>query len=369
MHPDGKFLYQRNMVIYIAAALLLVLSDLTTSCAQEEGRTGAAPLAPRTRDEQQVIDAYKQVNRAVVNVSTRAEAMNFFGPTAQEGTGSGVIIDAKKGYIVTNVHVIEGAQQMYVTLSSGQRCDVKIVGIDVDTEIALLQLVDPPEDLTQAIMGDSSALEVGQRVLAIGNPFGLNRTLTVGVVSSLERSIQAQSGQMIEDVIQTDAPINPGNSGGPLLDTAGRLVGINTAILSHTGENAGIGFAVPVNTLRRVLPQLLKYGKVLRPKIGVILVDTEIGPAFAYVQKGSPADAAGLAGARKEVHSGFFVGYSIDFSGADFVLEINGHKTETKAEVLDMLSKADANSPIEMLVRRGFRQGKTRTVKVKPILG
>ena len=330
-------------------------------------------LAPRSPDEEAVIQAYKKTNKAVVNVSTRAQTMDMFGVSAQEGTGSGVIVDAEKALVITNYHVIGDAVaskgQIAVTLANGQSYPVRLIGLDPDNELAVLQIVDPPQDLIAIEFGDSSKLEVGQRVIAIGNPFGLNRTMTEGVISSLERTIRAESGRVIEDVIQTDAPINPGNSGGPLLDKLGRLVGLNTAILSRTGENAGIGFSIPINTVKKVLPSLIKYGKVLRPKIGVVIADTDYGPVLLYVQPDGPADRAGLSGARQEFKQGGYTGYRIDVSQADFVMEVNGKSVTSKAEVLDALSKAESSDAIELVVRRGAARGKVRTVKVKPVLG
>jgi S1-C subfamily serine protease len=326
------------------------------------------PQAPRTESEAQTIAIYKRVNEAVVNISTRAELMDFFGTNHQEGSGSGVIIDAKRALVITNFHVITNAQEIAVTLSNNQSYDVRIIGQDPDNELAVLQIVDPPDNLVAAELGDSSTLEVGQRVLAIGNPFGLNRTLTSGLVSSLGRTIRSENDRLIEDIIQTDAAINPGNSGGPLLDMAGRVVGLNTAILSRTGESAGIGFAIPVNNIISALPQLLKYGKVLRPKIGVIFIDTEAGPALLYVQPGSPAEQSGLAGARRAIRRGGFGGFVVDLSNADFVLEVNGKPVSTKAEAIDAIAKSDPAKEIHLVVRRGVGRGRTREVKVKPVL-
>ncbi|MCB0360902.1 MAG: trypsin-like peptidase domain-containing protein, partial [Bdellovibrionales bacterium] len=246
--------------------------------------------APRTSGEEQIIRAYKSAHRAVVNVSTREDGSDIFGGMPREGAGSGVVIDSAQAFVITNDHVLQDASQVAVTLADGQTYGVKLIGRDAGADLALLQIVDPPPDLAAVSFGDSAGLEVGQRVLAIGNPFGLTKTLTTGIISSLGRTIRASDGRLMEDIIQTDAAINPGNSGGPLLDTSGRLIGLNTAILSRTGESAGIGFAVPVNQIKRALPQLIEYGKVLRPKIGVVVIDTEFGPALLYVLPGSPAD-------------------------------------------------------------------------------
>ncbi len=325
-------------------------------------------LAPRSETEQQTIDVYKRVNDAVVNISTRAEMLDLFGTSHQEGSGSGVIVDGKAGYIITNFHVVNDAQEISVALASGQTYQVKVVGQDADNEIALLQIVAPPTNLVAAELGDSSQLEVGQRVLAIGNPFGLNRTLTAGLISSLGRTIRSEAGGLIEDVVQTDAAINPGNSGGPLLDMAGRVVGLNTAIYSRTGESAGIGFAIPINAIKNVLPQLISYGRVLRPKIGVIFIDTEAGPALLYVQGGSPADQAGLTGARRSFKRGALTGVVTDFDNADFILEINSKPVKSKNEAMSAISRSEPNKVIEIVARRGIGANRIRTVTVKPVL-
>lgn len=323
--------------------------------------------APRTESEQQVIDAYKRTNQAVVNISTKAEVPDFFGYQEQEGSGSGVVIDASQALIVTNTHVITDAQQIVVTLANGQSYAVKLIGQDPDNDIALLQLLEPPAKLVAAEFGDSSQLEVGQRVIAIGNPFGLNRTLTTGIVSSLDRTIKAESGRVIQGIIQTDAAINPGNSGGPLLDTAGRVIGINTAIFSRVGQSSGIGFAIPVNAVISVVPQLMKYGKVLRPKIGVIFVDTEAGPAVLYVQPNSPAAEADIEGARRIVRRGVLVGTVTDFAHADFVLEVNGKPVSSKEETIRAIDAVEPGQEMTLKLRSGLSR-KSRTVQVKPVL-
>lgn len=328
--------------------------------------------APRTESETQTIDTYRRVNGAVVNVSTQVPTEEFFGPSYQQGSGSGIIVDAKSGYVFTNFHVVEGAarsEQIVVTLSSGQAHRVKIIGQDPDNDLALLQIIDIPQDLVAIEFGDSNQLEVGQRVLAIGNPFGLERTLTEGIVSSLGRTIRAESGRLIENVIQTDAAINPGNSGGPLLDVSGRLVGMNSAIVSSSGQSAGIGFAIPVDTLRKALPLLVQYGRVPRPKIGAWIGETPYGPVMLYVQPGGPSEQAGLSGARKCARQGLLYGCFNDLAEADFILSVNGKEVASKADVLDELSKIEDAKPVELLVRHGLNRSRPRLVKVKPVLG
>lgn len=330
--------------------------------------------APRTDLEQQTISIYKKVNEAVVNISNQTEVIDLFGPTHQEGSGSGVIVDAARGIVVTNYHVVSAgdqpavAQTIRVTLVNGQSYSVRLIGKDPDNEIAVLQIVNPPSNLVAATLGDSSTLEVGQRVLAIGNPFGLTRTLTTGIISSLGRSIRSESGRLIEDIIQTDAAINPGNSGGPLLDLGGRVIGLNTAILSNSGSNAGIGFAIPVNQIVNALPQLLKYGKVLRPKIGVSFIETKAGLALYQVQSGAPADKAGLQGAQRTLRQGSLIRYFIDIDNADFILAINGVTVMSQSQAISLIGKADGKSDLIFKIRRGLNPSAIREVKVKPIL-
>ncbi len=345
--------------------IILSLIIITASAHAEAKDTR---LASRTQSEQQIIDAYKRVSRAVVNINTRSRSLDFFGTTLQEGTGSGVIIDSENGYIITNQHVVGTGDKIVIALGDGETYECKLIGQDPDNDIALVQILNPPKNLIEAKLGDSSILAVGQRVLAIGNPFGLNQTLTTGIISSLGRTIRAASGRLIEDIIQTDAAINPGNSGGPLLDTDGRIIGLNTAIISQTGESAGIGFAVPVNQIAQAIPQLIKYGRVLRPKLGVIIRDTDYGPAILYVHPDSPADQAGLKGARKRVQRGVFAGNVLDLSSADFILGVNGTKVRNKADILDALYEVKEGDKVNLRVRQGLRRRGERSVVVTPKL-
>lgn len=361
-----------RITVFCVPLFILITAGIVakTSSVQSQVPGNSSPgrsrAAPRTASEQQAIDAYRKTNEAVVNITTQTTTPEFFGFIYQEGSGSGVVVDAQKGLIVTNSHVISNARQIAVTLANGKSYPVRLVGVDRGNEIALLRIKAPQSELVSAELGDSSSLEVGQRVLAIGNPFGLQRTLTTGIISSLGRAIRSEDGRLIEDLIQTDAAINPGNSGGPLLDTAGRVVGLNTAILSRTGESAGIGFAIPVNQIKRALPQLIKYGRVLRPKIGVLLEDTKYGPAIVYVVPDSPADKVGMQGARA-VRRGLS-GYYVDLSQADFILKINGAQVVNKEEAVSALGKSDPNKKVTLLLRRGLNKTKVREVRVRPVL-
>ena len=221
-------------------------------------------------EEAVAVAVYERVNRSVVNITTktvRGDAFLFM-EFSSEGSGSGSIIDTD-GHIVTNYHVVEDAQQVAVTMHDGKTYDATFVGADPINDIAILKIDAPREALSPVEFGDSSALKVGMRVFAIGNPFGLERTMTTGIISSINRSLQIRGNRTIKSIIQIDAAVNPGNSGGPLLDAHGRLIGINTAIASRTGQSSGVGFAIPVNLCTRVVPQLIRHGRVIRPEIGI----------------------------------------------------------------------------------------------------
>ncbi len=348
-------MYKFSLPIILATATLFI-------------STANADLAPRNDDEIQTIDIYERANKAVVNINIKTIAQDFFFPVYQEGSGSGVIVDKDAGLLVTNFHVIKGADQVQVTLADGKSYEVKLIGEDQDNELALLQIIDPPSTLTELPLGDSSELKVGQNVLAIGNPFGLNRTLTRGIVSSLGRSIRSDRGTLIEDIIQTDAAINPGNSGGPLIDMAGNVIGLNTAILSKSGDYAGIGFAIPSNYIKKAIPELLKYGKVLRPKIGAIFANSEYGVVVLKTQPKGPADIAGMIGAQRIVRRGNFIRYFTDLSKADFVVAINGVRVHNKDEAYSAIMKSAKNHEIKLTLRSGLIKNAIRNLYIKPIL-
>ena len=234
--------------------------------------------APQNFDaeEQNNIAVYKRVSPAVVNITSTAVAFDFFyGAVPQEGQGSGFVID-KEGHILTNYHVVANARQVEVTLSNKKKYKAQVIGLDRSHDLAVIKIEAP--SLQPAVLGDSSQLQVGQKVYAIGNPFGLNGTMTRGIVSSI-RSVREPEGGFIDEAIQTDAPINPGNSGGPLLNSRGDVIGINTMIASNVGQSAGIGFAIPVNAAKAVLNDLVTYGRVRRPSLGIRPLP--IGPELA----------------------------------------------------------------------------------------
>ncbi len=329
-------------------------------------------IATRTDEEARTIAVYKATNEAVAFILTKSLSMDPYDvlPEAKsvEGSGSGIVVDGEKGIIITNLHVIQDAQKIEISLADGHNYQARLVGYDRDFDIAVLQLKSPPPNLTSIPFADSSKLEVGQRVLAIGNPFGLNRTLTGGIISSLDRVVKSPQGIAMRGLIQTDAAINPGNSGGPLLDADGRLIGMNTAILSQSGDSAGIGFAVPINQIRRILPELIATGKVLRPRLGWILDDTNQGAMVKWVAKGSPAESAGIEPAYRLVASAFLRGYILDYSRADLIYSVNGKRVVTKDEVEDIVSQSVPGKAIEFVLRRGGIEGRERIVLLTPAL-
>jgi len=293
--------------------------------------------------EQRVIDVYKWVSPSVVNVTTRVLRRGFFFEIIpEEGAGSGFILD-KEGHILTNYHVIRGAQSVEVIFIDETMLPARVVGSDPRNDIAVLQVEAPPELLTPVELGSSSDLQVGQRAIAIGNPFGqFGSTLTTGVISALDRTLQGQDGRQITGVIQTDAAINRGNSGGPLLDSSGRVIGMTTAIFSPSGTSAGVGFAVPVDTVHRLLPDLLTLGRYRHPWLGIryayrltpglaeaLSLPVEKGLLLVELYPGGPLAVAGGQGAQQEV----IVGNQRIFAGGDILTAINGEEVLSLEEL------------------------------------
>jgi S1-C subfamily serine protease len=277
------------------------------------GQGGAQAL---TDEEKNNVTVYQKASPSVVNVTSTVITRDFFlNAIPREGSGSGSIID-NRGHVLTNNHVIRNAKVLEVTLGDGSRWAAKLVGTDPDNDLAVIKIDAPADKLKPLPMGDSHKLQVGQKVLAIGNPFGLGLTLTTGIISSLGRNIRSEVGTMIEDLIQTDASINPGNSGGPLLNSEGEMIGINTAIVSPTGVSIGIGFAIPVNTARRIVPQLISRGYVVYPYAGaavqplfpelakLLKLKVERGAMVVEVTPGGPAEKAGLRGGNRQIRAG-----------------------------------------------------------------
>jgi S1-C subfamily serine protease len=348
------------------AELRLRQSDYTGSPALK-----TAELLPYTEDERENISIYEQLNQAVVNITTETVAINWFlEPVPQEGgSGSGSIIDTR-GYVLTNNHVIENAYKVFINLADGSQFEGTVVGTDPENDIAVLKF-DPPRgmDLRTIPFGSSSGLKVGQKVLAIGNPFALERTLTVGIVSGLGRPIQTSRQNIIRDMIQTDASINPGNSGGPLLDTQGRMIGINTMIYSPSGGSVGIGFAVPVNTAKRVVAELIQYGKVRRGWIDASVVQlfpalvryaklpVNSGLLVSRTKRNGFAEKAGIRQGTEPVRYGSRVIYL----GGDIITAVDGMKTNTLA---DLYSALEDNKPGEKVAVEIIRDGKTNALEI-----
>ena len=303
------------------------------------------PLADLTPEERVNIAVYEKCNRHVVHITTksaRAELLILEVPT--EGTGSGSVLD-KNGHILTNYHVVEGANEIKVTLYDGETFSAKLIGHDAPNDIAVLKIAAPVDSLIPVEFGDSARLKVGQQIFAIGNPFGLERTMTTGIISSLNRSLPSKSGRTMKSIIQIDAALNRGNSGGPLLDTRGRLIGMNTAIASSTGENTGVGFAIPSDTIGRVVTQLVNNGKVVRPETGITRVyQSDQGLVIATLQPGGPAEKAGLRGfriVREQKRRGPFTyeERTIDRSQADMIVAVDGEKVVTADEFLGRIER------------------------------
>jgi S1-C subfamily serine protease len=330
-----------------------------------------ADLVSYTEDERENISIYEQYNSAVVNITTEVVAINWFlEPVPQDGgSGSGSIIDTK-GYVLTNNHVIENAYKVYINLADGSQYEGTVVGTDQENDIAVLKF-DPPRGMELRIIpyGDSSNLKVGQKVLAIGNPFALERTLTVGIVSGLGRPIQTSRQNIIRDMIQTDASINPGNSGGPLLDTQGRLIGINTMIYSPSGGSVGIGFAIPVNTAKRVVAELIDHGKVRRGWIDANVVQlfpdlvryaklpVNQGLLVSRTTRSGQAEKAGLRQGTEAVR----YRSSVIYLGGDIITSVDGMKTDTYA---DLLSALEDNKPGEKVKVEIIRGGRSLSLEI-----
>jgi S1-C subfamily serine protease len=325
--------------------------------------------------EDEIIQVYERIGRGVVNITNRSYGYDFFfRPVPQEGTGSGFVYDTE-GHIITNYHVIEGAEELFVTLADETTIPAEVVGTDPSNDLAVIK-VDISPDLLQTIpLGDSEQLRVGKFVIAIGNPFGLEQTLTVGVVSALGRVIESPDERFIGEIIQTDAAINPGNSGGPLLDLSGRVVGVNTAIFSPSQASAGIGFAVPVNTVRRVVPELIARGYYPHPWLGIsqwpltperaeilrqagMEVPVEEGLLIVETAPGSPASEAGLLGGQEQVR----LGRVLVLVGGDVLTNINGEPIRSDRDlVLYLDTKTQIGQTIEVTI---WRDGKELTVPV-----
>ncbi|HXC15840.1 MAG TPA: trypsin-like peptidase domain-containing protein [Holophagaceae bacterium] len=331
-------------------------------------RKGAKPRQPAPKgrllpEELNTIRRFKDAKPSVVYVSTLADEVNqYTGDVTRvpAGTGTGWVWD-DRGHVVTNFHVvsvekdgtISNAAEVRVTLANGKTYQARVIGFSLAYDTAVLQVFAPLEDLKPLPVGSSGELEVGQGVIAIGNPWGLDHTLSTGVVSALNRTLPTQFNTNITDVIQTDAAINPGNSGGPLLDTAGRVIGMNAYIPAATGASVGIGFSIPIDTLNRIVPLLISRGPLVRPRMGFdTLVDVQAhqlgvdqGVIVNTVEPGSPAARAGLRGLATDAKQHVSIG--------DVIIAIDGHRLETYGELVAYLEQADLKNKVEITVVRG----------------
>jgi len=319
-----------------------------------------APRGPLSADERNTIAVFENVSQSVVYITTVQHVRDFFSRNVMrvpQGTGSGFIWD-DRGHVITNFHVIRGAQEALVTLGDQRSFPASLVGASPEHDLAVLQ-IEVPTDLPPPLdVGSSADLRVGQAVLAIGNPFGLDHTLTTGIVSALNRTVDNEQGGTIESVIQTDAAINPGNSGGPLIDSAGRLVGINTMIYSPSGAYAGIGFAVPVDTINRVVPRLIAFGRYVRPTLGISANDDVGRQLFGEegaggvlvlgVTAGSPAARAGLRATEMEANGNILLG--------DIIEAVDGRKVEDFDTLVSVLDGHEFGDRLNLTVRRGDRR-------------
>ena len=341
------------------------LSDILETTPETPAVIPVSDTIVYTQEEIQNITVYEKCSDAVVNINTQVVAYDWFlEPYVQDGgSGSGSIID-KRGYILTNVHVIQNATKIYVSLSDGTQYEAEVVGQDADSDLAVIKF-DPPEgvQLKTIQFGDSQGLRVGQKVIAIGNPYGLARTMTTGIVSSLGRPLKdSATGRIINNMIQTDAAINPGNSGGPLLDTNGRMIGINTMIVSNSNSSAGVGFAVPAETAVRVVTDLLKYGKVNRGTMDISVIqltnriaqyarlDITSGMLVSQVAKGSLAEKAGLRGGTEAVYYGNR--RNVIYLGGDVITKIDNTNITSLADYYLALESKRPGDVVTITVRR-----------------
>jgi len=324
-----------------------------------------------TTDEQNSIEVYKSISPGVAFINTTSYQQDWWGDVQEgKGNGSGSVIDTN-GNILTNYHVIEGAQKLTVSFGGDKVYPATVVGGDPDTDLAVIK-INPPPGMTVVPLGDSDKLVVGQKVLAIGNPFGLDRTLTTGVISGLQRPIRskpmpgAPTGRPIDAAIQTDASINPGNSGGPLLDKFGKMIGINSQILGPSGGSVGVGFAIPVSIAKRIIPQLIQFGEVRRPKLGAtvlpvaglieqgVRLPVEAGLVVRNVTQGTTASNAGLRGLSQDGSGNVVLG--------DIITSIDGEKMNDLDDLYRYLDKKQIGDTIQVQLYRG---GKAATVPIK----
>ncbi len=340
---------------------------------QFDDRGAAVDPSQYTEDELENILIYEKFNDAVVNVTSISFSYNWFlEPVPEEGTGSGSIID-RNGTVLTNYHVVKGAKELTITLADGTDFAGKVIGVDPENDLAVIKFDPGGKDLVTIHFGSSANLRVGQKVVAIGNPFALQRTMTTGIVSGLSRPVKTDEGVVIREMIQTDASINPGNSGGPLLNSRGEMIGINTMIYSPSGGSVGIGFAVPVDTAKRVIPDLIRFGEVRRGWIDIVPVQlfpglvryanlpVNRGILVSEVKPNSAAEKAGLRGGSQ--NRAVRAGRTLIYLGGDIIVKVDGVPVQS---LMDLYSALEDNKPeetVEIEILRG-RQRKSLQVKL-----
>jgi S1-C subfamily serine protease len=353
---------RQQFLTLVLAALLLPL-PLQAQRGEAPGRP-VTPRGPLAADELANIEVFKRLSPSVVHITTLEVQRDFFSRSVQQvprGTGTGFVWDAQ-GHVVTNFHVIQGGDGARVTLADQSTHRASLVGAYPDRDLAVLKIELPRDKLTPIPIGSSRDLQVGQKVYAIGNPFGLDQTLTTGIVSALNREIDSVNQRTIRGVIQTDAAINPGNSGGPLLDSAGRLIGVNTAIYSPSGASAGIGFAIPVDEVNRIVPRLIRDGRITRPSLGIATAPENVhralrlpeGLALVQVQPGGPAAKAGLQAFARASDGSIVAG--------DVITAINDEPVKS---VDDMLTVLERHQPGDRLTLTLWRAGRSRKQAVQ----
>ena len=343
-----------------------VMPALASPSYQEGAPPSGERLSLLDPEERATYEVYRAVNHGVVNITSVSVGYNWFlQEVPQQGIGSGSILD-QSGAVVTNYHVVKGAVKLTVTLFDGSTFEARTVGVDPENDLAVLRFDPAGRTLEPVPLGSSRSLLVGQKVIALGNPFGLQRTLTLGVVSSLRRPLATPEGYIIRDLVQTDAAINPGNSGGPLLNLAGEMVGINTMILAPSGGNVGIGFAVPVDTARRVVADLLAYGRVRRGWIDIdpvplfpalasrARVTAGKGVLVSRVKHGSAAEKAGLRGG--DPNNSVLVGGVQVYLGGDVILSVKGEPVWTPVDLLGVLENTHPGETVQVEIQRGDRK-------------
>jgi len=363
----GRNIRWRLFLLMLGWALLLLLTvpNLIKAVRRGSERAQARPVQAREdlyADEKLTIELFKKSRESVVYITTLVYQQDIFSFNVMEipqGTGSGFIWD-KAGHVVTNFHVIQQAQNVVVTLSDQSKWRANLVGVDADKDVAVLKIAAPVEKLKPIPIGSSKELIVGQRVYAIGNPFGLDQTLTMGIISALGREIHSITRRPIQGVIQTDAAINPGNSGGPLLDSAGRCIGVNTAIYSPSGAYAGVGFAVPVDIINRLVPQIINYGKVTRPGLGIQIAEDYIanqlgiqGVLVMDITRGSSAEKAGLKPTRRDRNGDILLG--------DIIVSVDGKITRSVDDLYKVLEQYEVGDSVTVEI---VRDQKRRTINI-----